>query len=99
MTNIVASGRRIGWRKPPLAPRPHTETSVFDIDRWCLDGDFSRTWLYSEWAAGRGPKRVRIGGKVKIIETPREYCERIAIEQSTGEKLTQVATPQDAPAP
>jgi hypothetical protein len=45
-----------------------------------MEGDFSPSWLYAEWAAGRGPKRVRIGGKVKILETPREYCERVARE-------------------
>lgn len=77
----VRRGRQTGWRKPPLEDRPHTETSVFDIDRWCRDGDFSRTWVYAEWTAGRGPHRVRIGGKVKITESPREYCERIARDQ------------------
>jgi hypothetical protein len=82
--NPARRGRQFGWRKPPLEDRPHTETSVFDIDRWCRDGDFSRTGLYAEWTAGRGPKRVRIGGKIKIIESPREYCERIALDQAAG---------------
>jgi len=74
--------------KGSLSPRPHTEGSVWDIKRWCLDGDFSRTWLYGEWASGRGPKRVRVGGKVKILEAPREYCERVSKEQVASDKTT-----------
>jgi hypothetical protein len=64
--------------------RDYTEGSVSDVRRWCRDGDFSRTWLYGEWAVGRGPKRVRIGSRVKILESPREYCERVAREQMTA---------------
>jgi len=64
-------------------PRGYTEGTVSDVRRWCRDGDFSRTRLYGEWAAGRGPKRVRIGGRVKILESPREYCERVAREQGS----------------
>ena len=77
--------RAFGWRKPPPAARPDSSTSVFDIDRWCRDADCSRTWLHSEWAAGRGPKRVRAGGKVKVLESPREYFERVAHEQLDSE--------------
>jgi hypothetical protein len=73
-------GRAFGWRKPPPAARPETPTTVFDINRWCRDADCSRTWLHSEWAAGRGPKRVRAGGKVKVLESPREYFERVAAQ-------------------
>lgn len=76
----AARGRREGYRKPRPAPRERPP-SVADLAAWCADGDFSRTWVYGEWAQGRGPKRVRIGGKVKILETPREYCERVARQQ------------------
>jgi len=81
-TAYKPKGREPGWRKPPPPPRPDSSTNVFDIDRWCLEGDCSRTWLHEEWKAGRGPKRVRLGkGKVKIFEPPREYFERVAHEQ------------------
>jgi hypothetical protein len=70
--------------KSSLRPRLSTEGTVWDVKRWCLGADFSRTWLYEEWALGRGPRRVRIGGKVKILETPREYCERISKEQGAS---------------
>ena len=68
---------------PGTCQRDYAEGTVSDVRRWCRDGDFSRTWLYGEWAVGRGPKRVRIGGRVKILESPREYCERVAREQAT----------------
>jgi hypothetical protein len=61
------------------------EGAVWGIKRWCLGADVSRTWLYGEWASGRGPKRVRIRGKVKILETPLEYCERVSKEQVNSE--------------
>lgn len=98
MTESVSSarGRPFGWRKPPPAPRPDSATSVFDIDRWCRDADCSRTWLHGEWAAGRGPKRVRAGGKVKILESPREYFERVAREQGTDQVA---AAPSAQPSP
>jgi hypothetical protein len=85
MTNTASSarGRPFGWRKPALAARPDSSTAVYDIERWCRDSDCSRTWLHCEWAAGRGPKRVRAGGKVKILESPREYFERLARERDT----------------
>lgn len=83
MTNTTATsrGRQQGWRKPPPRGRPDSSGNVYDIERWNLEGDTSATWLYGEWAAGRGPRRVRAGGKVKILESPREYFERVAEQQ------------------
>jgi hypothetical protein len=93
MTNTASSprGRPFGWRKPPPTPRPDSAANVFTIELWCIGSGRSRTWLHSEWSAGRGPKRVRFGGKVldgklrggtvTILESPREYFERVAREQ------------------
>jgi hypothetical protein len=46
-----------------------------------MDSERSRAWLYEEWAAGRGPRHVRVGGKVTILESPREFFERVARER------------------
>jgi hypothetical protein len=82
-TNVSAPrGRPFGWRKPPIAKRPDSTTNVFSVDRWCLEADKSRAWLYSQWAAKKGPRRVRIGVTVTILESPLEYLERVAREQS-----------------
>ena len=57
-------GRAPGSRKPPIQARIHSDSSTFSIERWCVESDLSRTWLYAEWGQGRGPKRVRLRGKV-----------------------------------
>lgn len=75
-------GRRVGWRKPPLGSRPPSEDQTFSIERWCIDADVARTLLYDWWASGKGPTRVRLGGRVFITESPREFFARVAQEQT-----------------
>lgn len=74
-------GRPVGWRKPPLAARPASAHATFSVDRWCQEADVSRTWLYGLWAVGNGPAHVRVGGRVLITESPREYLARVARAQ------------------
>ena len=78
-------GRAYGWRKHPVKPRANTGDSCWSIERWICACDMSRSALYSLWKAGRGPQRVRIGGRTYVLETPREFCGRIALEQSNAE--------------
>jgi hypothetical protein len=80
-------GRKIGWRKPPLQSRVHSDTSTFSIGRWCIEADCSRTWLYHEWTQGQGPNRVRVGGKIMIVESPRDYALRVAQEQDHPDQM------------
>ncbi len=71
-------GRPVGWRKPPLASRPAAPAQTYTVIRWCADADVSRTWVYAQWGAGAGPRHVRVGGRVVVTESPREYFERMA---------------------
>lgn len=75
------AGRPVGWRKPPLESRPASPHQTFAVDRWCQEADVSRTWLYNLWAGGDGPAHVRVGGRVLITESPREFLARLALEQ------------------
>jgi hypothetical protein len=46
----------------------------------------SKTKLYGLWAADSGPKRVVIGSSVRILESPREYGERLAREAQAAQE-------------
>jgi predicted DNA-binding transcriptional regulator AlpA len=39
---------------------------AFTISEFCAAHRISRSWLYKEWKAGRGPRIKRIGSKVII---------------------------------
>ncbi len=75
-------GRPVGWRKPALSARPAAAAQTYTVIRWCADADVSRTWLYARWSAGSGPRHVRVGGRVVVTESPREFFERMAAQQA-----------------
>jgi len=79
--NLPRRGRPFGWRKPPLAPRVPAAAQTYALPRWCSDADVSRTWVYARWAVGAGPRHVRVGGRVVVTESPREFFERMAATQ------------------
>jgi hypothetical protein len=45
---------------------PASAPCAFTVDEFCEIHRVSRSWLYNEWRAGRGPKVKQIGVK-KII--------------------------------
>jgi hypothetical protein len=78
------AGRKAGARSHEPVPRPSEAGTVYSTVRWCLDADKSRSWLYQEWRKKQGPKRVRIGSKWLIVESPREYVLRVGREQEAA---------------
>jgi hypothetical protein len=54
---------------------------LWSIPDWCADARLSRGWFYCQ-PPHLKPRHVKIGRSVRIIETPREYGERIAREQA-----------------
>jgi hypothetical protein len=80
----VRRGRAVGWRKPPIPSRQDSSGCTYSVERWCRDADLSKTLLYALFAGREGPRNTRIGGRRLIIESPREYTERLSRERSTS---------------
>jgi hypothetical protein len=79
---------RTGYKKPPPTGQLENPQGLWDCNNWCKASGFSKTKLYALWRTGIGPKRVVIGSSVRILESPREYAERIAREQAAQEGST-----------
>jgi hypothetical protein len=58
------------------------ETRLWTIPDWCHDADLSRGGGWYNLPDELKPRHIRIGRSVRIIESPREYGERIAREQA-----------------
>lgn len=40
---------------------------TYTIPHCCTLGNFSRAWLYLQWAKGEGPKRFKLGSKTLVM--------------------------------
>jgi hypothetical protein len=57
-----------------LSPAPAGARYAFTIAEFCETHRVSRSWLYQEWAAGRGPRVKKIGAKNLItVEAAAEW--------------------------
>jgi hypothetical protein len=44
----------------------NSEKFAFSVDEFCRSHGVSRATLYNEWAAGRGPRRMKVGQRTLI---------------------------------
>ena len=59
---------------------------LWAIDTWCAQFGCSVPWFYGLQIR---PKEVRIGRKVRLIESPAAYLERVRLAQLEAERTEQ----------
>jgi predicted DNA-binding transcriptional regulator AlpA len=65
---------------------------AFTISEFCETHRVSRSWLYSEWKAGRGPKVKKIGAKnIITAEAAAEWRNADAVDATDGARGVEAA--------
>ena len=61
------------------------DKDAFTIEEFCLRHGVSRAHVYNQWAAGRGPRRMKVGSRTLIsreaAEDWRRQCEAEASKE------------------
>jgi len=60
------------------------QENVWSIAEWCHGARVSPGFFYKEKRLGRGPRTADLGRRTLVIESPREYCERLAQEAAAA---------------
>lgn len=69
---------------------PNIPKFAFSIDEFCRAHSLSRATLYNEWAAGRGPRKMKVGQRTLIsLEAATDW--RHDMEEGAGRQ-----SPDDA---
>jgi len=63
---------------------------IWTIPLWCADAHYSRGWWYTQ-PPELLPKHIKSGRTVRIYESPREYCERMAALDKVEERTERAA--------
>jgi len=57
----------------------------FPISKWCASAGVSAALYFKQRRAGRGPRFMKLGRRVVIVESPREYTARLEAERQAAE--------------
>jgi hypothetical protein len=68
------------------------KTAVYSIQEWCFAGKISPALFFKERRNGRGPRIAHAGRRILVLESPRDYFDRIAQEaESVQPRVTAAA--------
>lgn len=70
----------------PPAAEPFGEPAFYTVKTFCHHhGGISPATLYRLWAAGKGPRRVRVGARTMVpVEAAREWRAQLLAEAEGG---------------
>ena len=73
--------------KSPATPaEPYAEPALYTVKTFCRHhGGIGQATLYRLWAAGKGPRRVKVGSRTMIpVEAAREWRARLLDDTERG---------------
>ncbi len=63
----------------------NTEQVGFSIGEWCNATRISQAMFFKQRRLGRGPKVAHIGRRAIVVESPREYFDRLGREAESAQ--------------
>jgi hypothetical protein len=67
-----------------VAKGPPDDGAVWAINEWCVAARVSPAFFFKRAKAGCGPRTASCGRRTIVIESPREYYERLAREAESA---------------
>lgn len=54
-----------------------TSDKIYPVATWCDEADISRPFFYKLKNQGKGPETKKVGRRTFVMESPREWAQRV----------------------